>query len=351
MGWIGSITDQRWSQIIATISLIATAAFGILALVTNYRQEDRITRWGKIAAGGIIGSAILSILAGILQDRIQAASDHAAQNDRNIQSGRFDQQIRALSSLNEETSSLNRKNVSLLDAMEQSGKVQKRIISAQRILLGNAEKSMLLTTRLTGIEKSNTGVVLKSMWDESNRVEAGKASLMVNVDCDTADGQVAPAIFASGSSAVVAVGHSGDDSIDGISRSMFSYSPEFQYIETDEYQMTTWFRSFFSVLPDEIADPEVWRHAQASILVSGPVPTEMYKTKWSNEPPISLPKTSADGDVEVPCTASIMLFVNGRILFDGKSPISIETNNGSRTLTATFEGDFDGDQLPTYAGK
>src|SRR4051812_9115259 len=60
-------------------SLLATGAFGILALVTKYEDDQGgITRWGKIAIGGIVVSSGISLALYALEaSRAKETADRA----------------------------------------------------------------------------------------------------------------------------------------------------------------------------------------------------------------------------------------------------------------------------------
>jgi hypothetical protein len=68
-----------WYSVFKVVSLVATGLFGALGLLTKYRDDQgRITRWGRIALGGIIlSSAVSLILYALEASRAKAASIRA----------------------------------------------------------------------------------------------------------------------------------------------------------------------------------------------------------------------------------------------------------------------------------
>lgn len=64
---------------IKIISMLATGAFGVLGLITNYKDESgKITKWGKVALSGVVLSAVLSLfLYGLEASRAKVAAKEA----------------------------------------------------------------------------------------------------------------------------------------------------------------------------------------------------------------------------------------------------------------------------------
>jgi hypothetical protein len=122
MQWLATVDDQTWVDVITKASLLAAAGFGLLGLLTDYKKDGRITRWGKVAAGGIVLSAVLSILSGSLKNNVQARASAAANRkeriERDVQAGRFARQIAQLQSLNERMAGVNRDSRTLIANME-----------------------------------------------------------------------------------------------------------------------------------------------------------------------------------------------------------------------------------------
>src|SRR4051794_18195393 len=56
-------------ELVKFLGVITTAGFGVLGLLTNYKDKDtnKITRWGKYALSGIITGAVLTLLAQVLE--------------------------------------------------------------------------------------------------------------------------------------------------------------------------------------------------------------------------------------------------------------------------------------------
>jgi hypothetical protein len=203
MDWLFSISNERWLDVISKASLLFAAGFGLLGLLTDYKKDGKITRWGKIAAAGIVASAVLSIAAGFFRDRMEAEAATAAKAQRNLEASRFDVQLGQLKNLNRTMSLVNRRNTTLLASAQGSLLAQERLLTSQGALLSSARRSMLLTAGLTAQERENTGRVLRGLWDEENRVRGDTIKLDVTYDCGARDGTQFPLLLASGARAEV----------------------------------------------------------------------------------------------------------------------------------------------------
>lgn len=86
-----------FTALIATIKFLAiavTGIFGILGLLTKYRdQEDRLTRWGQVALWGIVASTVIALASQELDFLKQARDEH----ETNVKSLSRPKQIRTYS--------------------------------------------------------------------------------------------------------------------------------------------------------------------------------------------------------------------------------------------------------------
>src|SRR5262245_11550573 len=67
-----------WINALKVVSIVAAGIFGTLGLLTKYKDGDRITRWGKIALGGIVFSSMLSLALQLLQTSKETAQQQQA---------------------------------------------------------------------------------------------------------------------------------------------------------------------------------------------------------------------------------------------------------------------------------
>lgn len=361
MSLLPSLGDEQWFDIITTVSLLSAAGFGLLALLTDYKKDGSITRWGRIAAAGIVGSAILSIMSGVFNDRIDAgataktAVKAAVQQTR--EASRFNAQIARLLSLQQGMTTANRHNEQIIAAMRNANAVQRALGQAQAVLLAQSQSSLLLTAKVDSEQRASSQRVMKGLWDEANRIEAARVELIVSVDCELAEGQAAPAIFAESSTAGLIVrpasegpfdhgnasGAHGMENLD-FKRTLFSYEPLFRRVTIGGGQTVIFFRSFLSFNPESVADPEVWRDGSIWIFISGAAPDGLEKVRWR--------ESTIGGDKALlPCSAGMLMTINGRMLGSANGRLTIDRDDEG-TLTTRVEGEMavEKDVFPRYRG-
>lgn len=201
MAWLGD--REFWVNLIGLASIASAAIFGLLALFTDYKKDGKITRWGRLYAGGIALSAVFAMTSAVLQKRIAAdeaaAGERAARGQRALQKAQFDTQLGHLARLNGRMEEVSGANQRLLHDMTRS-------LTAQGVLLTNAQRGMLLTARLGVQERENTGRVLRSLWDESSRVTGGSISVTVSYVCGPQLGRDFPRLLAQNARAHLQVG-------------------------------------------------------------------------------------------------------------------------------------------------
>jgi hypothetical protein len=179
MAWLGD--KEFWVGLIGYASIVSAALFGLLALFTDYKKEGRVTRWGRLYAGGIALSAVLALTSSVLQKQIsadaQAAGQRAAGEERARQKGQFDTQLEQFRGLNRQMGRVNDANNRLIASMTET-------LRGQATLLGHTQRGLLLTAGLGVQERQNTGRVLRGLWDESTRVRNGAVVARVTAICD-----------------------------------------------------------------------------------------------------------------------------------------------------------------------
>lgn len=201
MAWLGD--REFWVNLIGFASIASAAIFGLLALFTDYKKDGKITQWGRLYAGGIALSAVFAMTSAVLQKRIAAAEaaagERAADDQRALQKAQFDTQLGHLTRLNGRMEEVSSANQRLLHDMTRS-------LTAQGVLLTNAQRGMLLTARLGVQERENTGRVLRSLWDESSRVTGSSISVTVAYLCRPEPGRDFPRLLAQNARAHLRVG-------------------------------------------------------------------------------------------------------------------------------------------------
>lgn len=206
-----------WINFFKILSIIAAGVFAALGLLTKYRDEqtNEITRWGKIALIGIIISGSMSFVLQTLEiaktgkeakDKEESArkADAEAQNTKRsleeifkTSKSMFDQQKIVLDDSNILKSNLEQSLQQTEDVakkMKDSLQIQDKNLSQTRIVAQKmdnsleAQKQVLSGNKeiLTGVaegakrDSENTIGILRTIWNESNRVQASQITVSVN---------------------------------------------------------------------------------------------------------------------------------------------------------------------------
>ena len=226
MAWLGD--REFWLNLIGYASIVSAAIFGLLALFTDYKKEGKITRWGRLYAGGIALSAVFAMTSSVLQKRIAAdeaaAGAESARRQQERQQTQFDTQLDHLQRLNGQMAWVNENSSTILDRMTASLRTQAR-------LLTSAQQGMLLTSRLGVQERENTGRVLRGLWDETNRISANSVVVNLTFTCMGRGPGNLPALFPQGSGVVaeLILWHQGDEE---------RIPPRSQWVASDRFDRT-----------------------------------------------------------------------------------------------------------------
>ena len=368
MHWLSTISDERWVDIITRISLLSAAGFGLLALFTEYRRKEdgKITGWGMFAAFGIVGSAVLSIAASAFQDRVEAADAKLAKERREEDDKRFQRQIAELGVLKREMAEANAASLVLHDKSDATLAAQDRLLSSQNSLLTSSRSTILRMAGLSIAQRQGTDSVLRGLWNEANRIEGGRMELLAAVKCETASQQTTPLLFRGGSAIVTMLNREQSEILRkgpsvvemALLADKFGSQTVFSFQENSALmgpEAVTRFHSFGAYDPDEISSPEVWRTGSAITGITAPVPENFADMGLGAIPAASV---SADRETrpvnerrrQLPCTADLVLFVNGRQLTSGDAPIIIGRDAaGILSLSASPPiRPIQGNNLPRY---
>jgi len=216
------LDKEFWVELIGYASIVSVAIFGLVgALSKEWDRRNELKAkeaatdaaeagetpkpasgfsWSYIAAMGIILSAVFAMTTSILKDKIAAdkkeADEIAAGKERDEQNRRFAEQIARLTELNTKVQSANETSQRIMADMGRS-------LEAQDLLLTNARQSMLMTAGLTEQERTNTSRVLRTMWDDANRIGASSLMLWVQYRCSpVSSGESFPALLPNASAIV-----------------------------------------------------------------------------------------------------------------------------------------------------
>jgi len=158
-------------DILTVSSVVSAAAFGALGLFTDYKKDGKVTRYGFIAAIGILLSAVMSIAVGLLQDRIEserraeAAKSERAKRDE--EDKRFGEQINRLTFV----------SATLGD------------------LMADTQRSLLLTEQIGTQQRTSTDRTLRTMWEDAHRIDPSGISATVNYVCMLKKGASLPLLL------------------------------------------------------------------------------------------------------------------------------------------------------------
>lgn len=359
MDWafLETFDNSFWVNFLTKGALVATAGFGLLALLTDYKKDGRITKWGRVAAGGIVVSAMLSIATGIFQDRIKAASDAAEAAHRKDLNDDLGAQLEALRKLGQDSRMIEQ-------SMVQANARQASIIKLQNSLLDRAEQSMLLTARLSSEGNTNTGRVLKGMWGEANRIDGKKIKLFAAIDCRREIDPEISYIFQKGAVATIYFSKRAKAAARGISQ-VSDNSTDQEAIALESSDMTfpeirgtgtvSQFNNFYELSRNSIAkisNPVLWRDLDVSLNISAPINDDYEKFVQKYITPSNLSKLDPGYEAELPCDVFWQLdvldrtigYARGKLIFykDAKGPGSLVGRSGRAEINY--------DYLPRYTG-
>lgn len=163
---------DTWFSLLKITSIIAAGLFGALGLLTNHKDETgKVTRWGRIALGGILLSSSISVILYALEtskakaaaDKAKAEANATAQLLQNILTNAqmtADQQKRTLDETNvlklglEETLKQQRLNLQRSDyiakGMESSLVTQQSVLSGNERILGGVTSTIEKQGKILG---------------------------------------------------------------------------------------------------------------------------------------------------------------------------------------------------------
>ena len=163
-------------------SVISAAGFGLLGLFTDYKGDDnKVTLWGRLAAAGIVASALISILLSTLHDRLQANSDRrnavAAALLQATDSDRFNTQLGKLATVEGGLGSV------LKDSETVRGQLGRSIASQQRQLAAANGVARDLETG-NRAARDDADRLLRRVYASAEQVSARDVKARVAVACE-----------------------------------------------------------------------------------------------------------------------------------------------------------------------
>jgi hypothetical protein len=363
------ISAERWVAILTVTSILAAAGFGMLGLFSDYKQDGKVTWAGRIAAGGIALSAMLSILLGVAQDHVDAAKDNArrseADRERAEQKARFDAQAKAFAGLTGQMgASLDTQALQLAELKRQNA-MQQGLVTRTTALLRT-------TTQLGRQQEGNTLRVLQRMWNDSTWVSADSLSANVSALCGARPGKRPPAILPADALVKLTVSEKGQPESDEIELTAM----DVHRINPDSPLVSIQLATLGSFLPAErkaaeaLGPIESWKHRTARIEILGYRPGLVAAIAEAGGLPIPEAKPLADyphlvNEGEGPgralvtdsCLMWITLSIHARIVATGSGKIFevLPYDGGDQGIIPGYVSiyfpklDIDPEALPRFA--
>jgi hypothetical protein len=179
---------EFWISSVKVLSIIAAGLFGALALLTKYKNDEtgKITKWGKFALGGIVFTALLSLTLQLLETSKEAEKREEEANKAALEARKAEESAKATAkrledilvtaqkTSEQQEKSLNDSNL-LKSDLQKALDQQRQNLSQTEIVRGKMDESLKA-------QSNNTLGILRTIWDESNRVEAGHITVSVTYD-------------------------------------------------------------------------------------------------------------------------------------------------------------------------
>lgn len=329
-------------DLIGYASIVSAAIFGMIGLFADYKVEGRTTVWGKVAAVGIVLSAVFGLTSAVLSQRAETAQRNQdrieAEKERERAEAQYAGQIAQLLGINRRITGVNQTSSTLLGRMGESLAAQERTLAAQEVLLGSARQSMLMTSGLTLQERENTLRVLRSVWDEANRITGSRFEVLLKAQCDTGAETIAPPLFANATLFVTLLDErqaeehdsgaelTGSAALELLGTSLFSFQQDNSLSTSGAPVGLSRFHSFMALFPDEVASPDVWRSGYFKTVVTTVAPASFPGREALLE---EAARRTGDASAkagelgELPCEAVATVFANGRMLGETSGPVQL----------------------------
>lgn len=334
-----SLEQQRLAlDSIAVVAVLVTIYLGYLGVTKDYRDKDgQVTRWGRLAAGGIVVSGVLTILTTILQDRVSAAEKRV---ERAEQRRSYNRQLAEIRNVSNTTGDLVNQSEKLGKGAADLQNGMLSSIKIQRDLLGRSRRSISLARALEAQEQANSAAVLQRVWENSNQVRPGDIAVAASFDCVRKDGGSAPAMLLENARATLSVHVPGSvDTRQSISlratRHEWVVAAERQVAGGTLRSQDSYFSPFIGDL-GPLRNLSAWRGARLRLSLKG-----------EQEHAIRLTGEEKRGWALVPCNVRMVVVVAGRSLVRTVGNLRQNILNEMAVMEITFPlSEVDADSLP-----
>jgi hypothetical protein len=193
-------------SMLKVVSITAAGVFGAMGLLTKYKDDEsgKINKWGKVALAGIIMSALISLSLQFLESSreslkqqlaaAKSAADARLAEESATRTAKKLEDIFTAAQTTEEKQSENLKiSTGLKDDLQTSLDRQNRNLKQTEVVARKMDTSLntldkvksgnnaILSAAVESAtrETRNTIGILRTIWNESNRVEASQISAVV----------------------------------------------------------------------------------------------------------------------------------------------------------------------------
>lgn len=299
--WLSLDVARKIVSLVGILAVLLTVLLGYWGITKDYKDtQDKITRWGRYAAGAVVFSGGLSLLTMLLQDNIDAEE---SRQQRETQQHQFNEQLAQVRGLSTQMRELvggitqvSTATTRLQGGMEDSLKTQSNLLS-------RTEKGLEMGAQLARQEQANTEWVPRRVWEDSNQVRPNDLSVSVVYQCSRERGGEFPIILPDARMGVTI------DNIHAAARDEWvvlrsarhDFAPSKRPVGAGTlFQQTSHFGPLLGDL-GRLRDAESWRGARVRVSITG------------QQDDILDPKESAArGWKTIPCKVTMMMLVGGR---------------------------------------
>lgn len=176
----------RFTEALTVASVVMAAGFGLMALFTSYKdKEGKTTRYGRLAAFGVVLTALVSLTLNTVKGEIDGVK---AEAQRKQQDERFDKTLKGF------TDVLARQDQALTDGavvranLERSLAGQRRQLAAQRDQIALSQGVSRGLADSVRVSQANADALLRSVWDASDTVSLRDLSVRAHLACGFGNG-------------------------------------------------------------------------------------------------------------------------------------------------------------------
>lgn len=168
-------------EVLTVASVVMAAAFGLMALFTSYKdKEGRTTRYGRLAAAGVVLTALVSLTINTLKGEVDGAkAAKAAKKQQN----EYEKTLAGF----EDVLGLQKQSLiagqTVQAGLRRSLAGQSEQLKAQRNQIALSQGVSRGLARSVRTSQANADALLRSVWDASDAVSLRDLSVRVSLGC------------------------------------------------------------------------------------------------------------------------------------------------------------------------